>query len=469
MTINKLPDEVLLAIFGFCMAYPLPCPPHKEDAWHTLVHVCRRWRYVVFGSPRRLNLRLLCTNGRLEKTLDIWPELPIIIHVDDRETCLPPPSVTNVISVLKQNDRVCKIVIDNVPSPLLEEVAEMAEPFPALIELELASFKADPPMLSDSFMGGSTPRLRSLNLWGIPFPGLGRLLLSTRDLVTLILAFIPNSGYVSPEAMVDILSALTKLKSLYLSFEVPQFWTHGASQRPTGTVTTRAVLPALTTFDFAGHSNYMGDIVSRIDAPLDCFAVLVNPCDQDQLAFNIPLLRDFIWRTKLLNAPHRADIFFTDYNSRISLFRRKGGVDFKVLTLSIPCFASDSQLSALAQACNSLLLPLPSLEYLNIHKARSDLWSLRWQNGVESAQWMELLRPFIAVKDLVLAEPVMLSVASALQELVGEQGTEVLPLLQTIFLEGFLSSSLVPEGIAKFIAARELCGHPVVVHHRDRK
>jgi hypothetical protein len=410
-------------------------------------------------------------NRRLVNTLDIWPELPIVIHVNDRETCLPTPSVADVISVLKQNDRVCKIVIDNVPSPLLEEVAAMAKPFPALIELELASFKVDPPMLSDSFMGGSAPRLRSLNLWGIPFPGMGRLLLSTRDLVTLILGFIPNSGFISPEAMVDILSALTKLKSLYLSFEVPQFWTHGASRRPLGSVlqVTRTVLPALTTFDFAGNSNYMGDIVSRIDAPLDCLAVVVTPCDQDQLAFDLPLLRDFIWRTKLLNAPHRADIFFTDYNSKISLLQPRGDVDSKVLNLSIPCFASDSQLSALAQACSSLLLPLHNLEYLNLYKVKSERWSLRWQSGVESAQWMELLRPFIGVKDLVLAESVVVSVASALQELVGEQGAEILPLLQTIVLEGFQSSSPVPEGIAKFIAARELCGRPVVVHHRERK
>ena len=470
MTINDLPDEILLAIFGFCVVYSPPPPPYEEDTWHTLVHVCRRWRFVVFGSPRRLNLRLLCMNGRPLKTLDIWPELPIVIHVDDRETCLPLPSVTNVISMLKQNDRVCKIVIDNVPSPLFEQVAAMAKPFPVLIELTLTqmSHMEEPPTFPDSFLGGSAPRLQSLCLYGFPFPEIGRLLSSTRDLSTLTLGFIPNSGYVSPEAMVDILSTLTKLKSLYLSFEIPHFSTHGASRRPPGPVLTRAVLPALTTFDFASNSKYMGDIVSRIDAPLDCFAVVITPCDQDQLAFDIPLLRDFIWRTKLLNAPHRADIFFTHYSSRISLYQRKGGVDSKVLNLGIPCFASDSQLSALAQTCSSLLLPLPSLEYLNLYKVESELWSLQWQNEVESAQWMELLRPFITVKNLVLANPVVLSVASALQELVGEQVTEILPLLQTIVLEGFRSSSPVPEGIVKFIAARLLCGRPVVVH-RERK
>ena len=32
---------------------------HSHDAWYALAHVYQRWRYVVFASPRRLNLRLL--------------------------------------------------------------------------------------------------------------------------------------------------------------------------------------------------------------------------------------------------------------------------------------------------------------------------------------------------------------------------------------------------------------------------
>ena len=465
MAINKLPDEVLLGIFGFCMANPLPPPSYEEDAWHTLVHVCRRWRYVVFGSPGSLDLRLLCMNRRLVKPPDIWPELPIVIHVDNEKICQQ-PSVTNVISVLKRHDRVCKIFIDGVPNPLLEQLATMREPFPALIELELASFKEDPPILPDSFLGGSVPRLRSLILWGIPFPAIGKLLLSTRDLVTISLGFIPSSGNISPEAMVTILSTLTRLKSLHLSFESPQLWTQGASQRPPA---TRVVLPALTAFDFSGNSQYLEDMVSRIDAPLDFLAATVayNP---DQLVFDFPLLRHFIGRTKILNAPHRAVTSFSNCNARIQLFRRKGGVDCHVLNLAIPCYASDLQPSALAQACSSLSLPLPSLEHLSIYKFKSWVWLPRWQNvEITHWQWMVLLHPFITVKDLVLDEPVVLSVASALQELIAVGVTEILPALQNIFLEGFRSSGPVPEGIARFIAVRELSGRPVIVHFRETK
>ena len=469
MAINKLPDEILLAIFGFCIAYPLPPPNYEEDAWHTLVHVCRRWRRVVFASPRRLNLRLLCMNRRLTKTPDIWPQLPIVIHIDDKEY-RSLPSVTDVISVLERNDRVCKVFIDNVPNSSLEAVVATTEPFPALVELELASFRKDTPILPDSFLGGSVPSLRSLKLWGIPFPALGKLLLSTRELVALSLGYIPNSGYISPEAMVVILSALTRLQSLHLNFETPEFWAHEPNR--CSSALTRIILPALTSFEFAGNGKYLDDITSRIDAPLDYIAITVTSYDQDRQEFDFPLLRDFICRTKILNAPHRAETSFSNSYSKISLFQRKDGNDFKVFNLAIPCCTSNwttDSLSGLAQACSSSLVPLPSLEHLSICKSRYQISSLQWEDEVEKSQWMVLLRPFIAVKDLVLDESVVLSVASALQELVDEQITEILPSLQTIFLQGFQSSGPVPEGISKFIAARELCGHLVVVHLQETK
>src|SRR5216684_7127928 len=84
--IEVLPDDVLLAIFDFCVvAYP-EFPRSGDDHsviigtgdisqgtvewWQPLVHVCRRWRVLVFGSPRRLNLRLWYTFGVRRKTLD---------------------------------------------------------------------------------------------------------------------------------------------------------------------------------------------------------------------------------------------------------------------------------------------------------------------------------------------------------------------------------------------------------------
>lgn len=55
------PDDVLLAIFDF-YADGVQLAKKAAEAWQTPVHVCRRWRSVIFESPRRLNpsLQLVC-------------------------------------------------------------------------------------------------------------------------------------------------------------------------------------------------------------------------------------------------------------------------------------------------------------------------------------------------------------------------------------------------------------------------
>ena len=83
----------------------------------------------------------------------------------------------------------------------------MQEPFPTLIHLKLAPSYIYPlPFLSDGFLGRSAPHLRSLELHSIAFPALPKLLLSAADLVDLTLRNIPNSGYVSPEALLTCLA-----------------------------------------------------------------------------------------------------------------------------------------------------------------------------------------------------------------------------------------------------------------------
>jgi hypothetical protein len=215
-----LHDDVLLAVFDFCV---------DEDQgkqsirpWQTLVHVCRRWRALVFASLRRLDLRLVCTARTSAKdTLVVWPALPLEIQ-DDITT----KRVDNIISVLKLTDRVCKIDLDGVTESKMEEICTvMQEPFPDLTDLRLGAESVEPnaapPLLPDSFLGGSAPRLQSLILEFIPFPALPKLLLSATNLVLLHFLGIPDSGYISPEAMVTCLSMLTSLRSLSLSDSNP--------------------------------------------------------------------------------------------------------------------------------------------------------------------------------------------------------------------------------------------------------
>ena len=454
LSINILPDDVLLEIFDHYVI--LPQGYHQQvDAWHTLVHVCQRWRYVVFDSPRRLDLQLLCTNKTpVTNMLDIWPALPIVISTGYP---LRASGVTNIISALQQHNRVCTIDIDGVPNSLLKEFAAMQEPFPVPTDLTLSSYDENAPVLPDSFLSGS-PRLRSLGLSRIPFPGLPKLLLSTHHLVTLRLWRIPRSGYFSTEAMVTALSTLTSLENLFIGFRSPRSQADRASRRPPPL--TRITLPALTKFWFKGDSEYLEDFVSRLEAPLLSYTGITF---FNQLIFDTPLLRHFISRTEIIREADRARIVCLTDAVQFSLYPRDG-TDEEGVMLGISCKPLDWQISSLAQVCSSSFPPLSTLEHLDISTEEGPNSLLEWQDDMEDTQWLELLRPFTSVKDLDLSMDSVPFIAPALQELSGERLTEVLPALQNLFLTPQLSGS-VKEAIQKFIATRQLFGYPVTVHH----
>jgi len=134
------------------------------------------------------------------------------------------------------------------------------------------------------------------------------------------------------------------------------------------------------------------------------------------------------------------------------------------LKLKISCKALDWQFSSLAQVCN-WALPPNTVERLDIREDPE--FEPHWEDEMEDRQWMELLLPFTAVKDLYLSEELALRIPFALKELVWS--TEVvLPALQNIFLEGLQPSTrrLVQEAIGPFIAARQLSTYPVAVNYR---
>ena len=261
-TIDVLPDIVLLETFELYLG------KDHADGWQTLVHVCRRWRSIVFASPRRLDLKLYCTQQRLvnSKTLDIWPALPIVIFVLGMES---KEVLTNVIAALRHHNRVCQIFCYGIPQfqdSFLNQFAAIDEPFPALTTLNFFTCGQNVPVFPDSFLGGSAPRLRSLDLDGILYPSMGRLLLSTTNLVRLSLRRIPHSGYIAPETIVPCLSTLPTLESLSLGFQHPRPRAHRASRHPPPL--TRVVFPNLTLLYFAGDMEYSEDILSQIDTPI---------------------------------------------------------------------------------------------------------------------------------------------------------------------------------------------------------
>ena len=86
---------------------------------------------------------------------------------------------------------------------------------------------------------------------------------------------------------------------------------------------------------------------------------------------------------------------------------------------------------------------------------------------MESTPWLELLDPFVTVKNLYLlvSGEVALRVGHALRELERGRVSEVLPLLQYVFLRKLHAQGPVQEAIGQFVGARQLSDsdHSVVV------
>jgi hypothetical protein len=91
--------------------------------------------------------------------------------------------------------------------------------------------------------------------------------------------------------------------------------------------------------------------------------------------------------------------------------------------------------------------------------AESESSQPRSQDDIEYDQWIELFHPFTAVKNLYLSRDFVPRIVPTLKELVGERITEVLPNLQSIYLEDPQESGFVPEAVRQFIAARQLSCH----------
>jgi hypothetical protein len=450
VTMDVLPDDVLLHVFDCYMAQA-----SRVESWHTLVHVCRRWRGVVFGSPRHLNLRIACTNKmRVREKLDAWPAIPVVVS----GYCDSPSGLDhNIEAALEHNDRICQIKF--VSAWDLERIfAALEEPFPALTDLELWSIDDDAVSVFPNpfkFLGGSS-QLRSLELGGISIPGLPKLLSSLSDLVELRIALTSESAFLSPKEIVTGVSALTKLKLFTLEFEYDTPLERESQHSPPP---TPVVLPALTSFKFKGVSEYLEDLVALIDTPqLDHLDIAFYSFNQ--VTFDTPQLLELVSRIPKLQVPVKAHIGFDDPEVWIE-FSSPTQASINVLTLGILCIPRDPQFPCMAQFCRSPFFPLPTLESLYIGGGRYGERDRQYR--IENTLWLDFLEPFSTVKNLYLSKEFAPRIAPALQQLVGGRATEVLPTLQNIFLEELQPSGPVHEAIGQFVASRQRSDHPMVV------
>jgi hypothetical protein len=451
-TINTLPDVVLLEIFDFCRKnhdYLL----RAVWKWPLLVRVCQRWRQVVFASPRRLNLRILCTHGTPVRDLSIWPAFPIVLdYYYYSKSGLMSNDEDDVVAVLDHLDRICDVRLSVTGSQLEKIAVAMQKPFTVLSRLHIFSRDGDGLVLPAEFLGGSAPHLQDITLSSIPYPSLPALLLSATDLVTLSLRNIPPTGYISPEALAACLAVSPRLKTFHIEFQ--------SATRPDSIPQppeTRAVLPALTEFEFQGASEYLEDLVARIDGPRlsRIHTVYLNQV----IDFHVAQLSDFIDRAlgpRLTLFKHAEVTFVRDFVS-FDLYPQTyhPSSDWGLVRIAISCKGIDWQVSHMAQVLSQFSAILSNIVLLQL---KAEVEKDRELEGTDDVEWLHLLHQFSTVQTLRVSRELARHVSLALEELTADMVTEVLPFLDSIYLAGQPASS-----IKKFVAARMLSGRPITV------
>ena len=454
-TIDMLVDDILLETFDFCrkMHYIWdPFPPHHIWDWHILVHVCRRWRKIIFDSPCRLNLRILCTYGtRVRKNLGIWPAFPINLQLYSRAK-LRPKDEDNAIAALEHRNRVNSVRLFGTGSQITKVAAAMQEPFPVLTYLNLCSCCEDTSVIPAGFLGGSAPHLQEITLCRIPFPSLPTLLLSTSDLNTLNLLDIPTLGYISHKRMVACLAALPRLEVFNIRFPDLGSRPRRIRQPPA----TRSVLPALTTFSFQGAFEYLEDFVAQVDTP-QLEEISLHYLDQPD-DFQVTQVSHFIDRTIGPGSSRHANVQFQFDQVTFALSRDyeiDQGWARRCIATTISYEAFDwPELSDVARVLSRFSAALCTVVYLELKAELDNDLSDR----AYDVDWLDLLRQCPAIQTLHVYRELAAPVSLSLQVITTEMFTGVFPSLGLIYLEGEPASSL-----EKTVAILRFSEHPITV------
>jgi F-box-like len=416
--IERLPDEILLEIFHFDRLISTALSqgrPYRLWDWHRLIHVCRRWRYIVFESSRSLDLRLFCTYGTpVKDNLDCWPALPIAMRYlqpsSPNRLHMASGDEDNICAALQHPHRICDIEL-TVTTPLLERLPN--GPFPALEHLELMTQSETGYTLPGESLSGHFPSLRVLKLTRIALPTLQPLLLSAANLVSLHLEDLPSSGYSTPEALI-LLPTMTRLKTLHLYFLSPV--ARPVVGRNDSTPQRGIVFPSLEEFAFRGICEDLECLLSGVDAPVlkDIKLTFFNQAT----LFDATQLLQFVCRAEAQKSHDKAILYCSETDISITLTQVE---TLHQMEFRVQCMPLDWQLSCMAEICDNLATILTNVRRLHID---ASLPLPGKQNDMDPLPLLELFRSFINVTGLFLADNVAHYVRYALKQ---EMATGVLP------------------------------------------
>ena len=178
-----LENNLLLSIFYHCRPLLLAEDDTDDDHileyrksvcerwWYRLVHVCRRWRYLVFASASRLGLCLVCTHAT--PVADMLAHSPLLPHIIDYVHKDPNHGMAvedeeGILLALRHHHRVSRIRLWIPSSNLRKLVVAMDGEFPKLEYLFIKPLIDDGKtlILPKTFQA---PRLRQIALRNVTY------------------------------------------------------------------------------------------------------------------------------------------------------------------------------------------------------------------------------------------------------------------------------------------------------------
>ena len=314
-----------------------------------------------------------------------------------------------IYHALQWHDRIRHIYLRLPPSILHDCLMLMGAHFTRLEDLSLsfATDKITTLKLPKTFVA---PNLRYLALTGIGLPKRLRALTYTVSLVTLVLRQIQTSSYFRPRLLVARLSSLPKLEELSIGFSTP-IPRPSTERELLGEQGSPVALHCLKTLRFQGASVYLESFVAEIRAPLleQLDIALFN-----QIAFSLPHLSQLLHTTKVFKL-RNANIFFGRDEVTIIMDHYSSRWFNGRLLLRVMCKQLDWQIDCASQICGGLIPSLSGVEQLTLEfyvKVMPD----EWENGeIDGTTWCELLRSFVAVKQLDVCRGLLEELSRALQ------------------------------------------------------
>ncbi|KAH9164284.1 hypothetical protein EDB89DRAFT_2017780 [Lactarius sanguifluus] len=256
--------------------------------------------------------------------------------------------------------------------------------------------------------------------------------------------------------MVAGMAALTRLRSLSIEFKEP---TPCLEQKHLYPIPIRPVLPSLTSFWFQGNSEYLEDLVARIDCPrLNRIDIGYN---RQRVNFQVSQIVEFINRSE--------DPRLTQFG-RVNIYS-SGGIIALTVTHAHPHGSEVTMLIVFGEIemRGSHVVQMFCQFSANLSDVRHLSIRLDGRGSRFHCNWVQLLRPFAALQALcVCGYRVERCVALACKDVAGERTGKLLPALDLLCLNNYSESSVSELDTAFRISGRSVTFVKTVEEFEER-